>query len=75
MIDRRHESPAVAAIQFALTAEGGVAFLNCWFYDEFDIIKRVWPECTAAAFPCGRHGPADHAGRGAHVVSPEPWAS
>ena len=30
MIDRRHESPAVAAIQFALTAEGGVAFLNCW---------------------------------------------
>lgn len=74
MIDRRYESPAVAAIQFALTAEGGVAFLNCWFYGEFDIIKRVWSECPAA-FPYGRHGPADHAGRDANDVSPEPWGS
>lgn len=44
------KSAAVAAIQFALEAEEGLAFLRCWNYGEFDAIRREWPEAPESVY-------------------------
>lgn len=33
---------AVAAIQFALETDDGLAFLRCWNEGNFDTIRREW---------------------------------
>jgi hypothetical protein len=42
--------PAVAAIQFALTTDEGLAFLRCWNEGNFDAIRREWPEAPPSVF-------------------------
>lgn len=41
---------AVAALQFALTAEDGIAFLRLWNEGEFDACRREWPEAPVAVY-------------------------
>jgi len=38
------DSAAVAAIQFALHGEEGMAFLRCWNEGNFDACREEWPE-------------------------------
>ena len=38
------QNAAVAAIQFALETDDGLAFLRCWNEGNFDTIRREWPE-------------------------------
>ena len=41
---------AVAAIQFALETDEGLAFLRCWNEGNFEAIRREWPEAPEAVF-------------------------
>lgn len=41
---------AIAAIQFALITEEGLAFLDCWNHGDFDSIRREWPDAPEAVF-------------------------
>ena len=41
-----------AAIEFALedaTGEG-MAFLRCWLYGDFDVIRKEWPEAPESVY-------------------------
>lgn len=40
----------LAAIQFALSTEDGLAFLRLWNEGEFDLIRRDWPDAPEAVF-------------------------
>ena len=44
------QNAAVAAIQFALETDDGMAFLRCWNEGNFDAIRREWPEAPEAVF-------------------------
>ena len=44
------QNAAVAAIQFALETDEGLAFLRCWNEGNFDAIRREWPEAPEAVF-------------------------
>lgn len=44
------QNAAVAAIQFALNTDEGLAFLRCWNEGNFDAIRREWPEAPDAVF-------------------------
>jgi 3-polyprenyl-4-hydroxybenzoate decarboxylase len=44
------QNAAVAAIQFALETDDGLAFLRCWKEGNFDAIRREWPEAPVAVF-------------------------
>ena len=44
------QNAAVAAIQFALETDDGLAFLRCWNEGNFDTIRREWPEAPEAVF-------------------------
>ncbi len=41
---------AVAAIQFALETDDGMAFLRCWNEGDFDSIRKEWPEAPKEVF-------------------------
>lgn len=41
---------AVAAIQFALRDNEGMAFLRCWNQGDFDSIRREWPDAPEEVF-------------------------
>ncbi|MDQ0655137.1 hypothetical protein [Pseudomonas cedrina] len=41
---------AVAAIQFAIRGEEGLAFLRCWNEGNFDAIRNEWPEAPEEVF-------------------------
>lgn len=41
---------AVAAIQFALDCEEGLAFLRCWNQGDFDTCRKEWPEAPAECY-------------------------
>ena len=41
---------AVAAIQFALETDDGLAFLRCWNEGNFEAIRREWPEAPVSVF-------------------------
>lgn len=41
---------SVAAIEFALAAEDGLAFLRNWNQGEFDVCRREWPEAPADCY-------------------------
>lgn len=41
---------AVAAIQFALETDDGLAFLRCWNDADFDSIREEWPEAPDEVF-------------------------
>lgn len=41
---------AVAAIQFALETDDGMAFLSCWNEGDFDSIREEWPEAPEDIF-------------------------
>lgn len=41
---------ACAAIEFALGAEEGLAFLHAWQHGDFDVIRREWPEAPQSVF-------------------------
>ncbi|CAG9169911.1 helix-turn-helix domain-containing protein [Cupriavidus pinatubonensis] len=43
-------SAAVAAIQFALTADEGMEYLRCWNQGEFDACRREWPEASSDCY-------------------------
>ena len=55
-------SASVAAIQFALSGEDGLAFLRCWNEGDFDACRREWPEapveCYIGADPLAAAPPA-----------------
>lgn len=40
----------VAAIQFALTNDEGMAFLRCWNEGEFDRCHKWWPEAPDTCY-------------------------
>ncbi len=44
------QDAAVAAIQFALETDDGLAFLRCWNEGNFDAIRREWPETPVEVF-------------------------
>ncbi len=44
------QDAAVAAIQFALDAEEGMAFLHRWNQGDFDVCRREWPEAPEAVY-------------------------
>lgn len=48
--DLSAQSPAVAAIEFAVRAGDGLSFLACWLQGDFDTIRNDWPDCPTAAF-------------------------
>lgn len=41
---------AVAAIEFALTADEGMEYLRCWNEGEFDACRREWPEAPSDCY-------------------------
>lgn len=41
---------AVAAIQFTLEIDEGLAFLRCWTEGDFDAIREEWPEAPKEVF-------------------------
>lgn len=41
---------AVAAIQFALETDDGLAFLRCWNEGNFEAVRREWPEAPEDVF-------------------------
>jgi hypothetical protein len=41
---------AIAAIQFALKADEGMAWLRCWNEGDFDACRREWPETPEECF-------------------------
>lgn len=41
---------AVAAIQFALETDEGLAFLRCWNEGDFSSIREEWPEAPEDIF-------------------------
>jgi hypothetical protein len=43
-------NPAVAAIEFALEDDSPMEFLRCWFYGDFDAIRREWPDAPEEVF-------------------------
>jgi len=59
---RDSSEPAVAAIQFALAAEEGMAFLRCWNEGNFAACRREWPDapddCYLGADPLLKDGKA-----------------
>jgi hypothetical protein len=44
------QNAAVAAIQFALETDEGLAFLRCWNEGNFEAIRREWPEVPVSVF-------------------------
>ena len=48
--DMQTQNAAVAAIQFALETDDGMAFLRCWNEGNFEAIRREWPEAPEAVF-------------------------
>lgn len=46
----QRQNAAVAAIQFALETDEGLAFLRCWNEGNFEAIRREWPEAPDAVF-------------------------
>lgn len=53
MTDKKTPSrpePAVAAIEFALTTDEGLAFLGCWNEGEFEAIRSEWPDAPEEVF-------------------------
>ncbi len=44
------QNSAVAAIQFALETDDGLAFLRCWNEGNFEAIRREWPEAPVSVF-------------------------
>lgn len=50
MADTSSPSPAVAAIEFALDDEDGMAFLRCWLHGDFDAVRKEWPEAPEAIY-------------------------
>lgn len=47
-VDRQHA--AVAAIEYSLTTDEGTEFLRCWFYGNFEAIRKEWPDAPEAVF-------------------------
>jgi hypothetical protein len=43
-------TPAIAAIEYALKADEGMAFLRCWLHGDFDVIRDEWPDAPQAVF-------------------------
>lgn len=41
---------AVAAVQFALSADEGMEFLRCWNQGDFDVCRREWPEAPETVY-------------------------
>ncbi|QIR16578.1 hypothetical protein [Shewanella aestuarii] len=50
IIDSEYINPAVAAIEYALTAEEGMTFLRLWNEGEFDIIREEWHDVPDEVF-------------------------
>ncbi|WP_339118912.1 hypothetical protein [Halomonas sp. BMC6] len=48
-LEQRCDS-AIAAIQFALETDEGLAFLRCWNEGDFDAIRDEWPEAPEEVF-------------------------
>lgn len=46
----RSNDAAIEAMKFALTADEGMAFLNCWLHGDFDSIRKEWPEAPEVVF-------------------------
>lgn len=44
------KNAAVAAIQFALETDDGLAFLRCWNEGNFEAIRQEWPEAPDVIF-------------------------
>jgi antitoxin component of MazEF toxin-antitoxin module len=40
----------LAAMKFAIRADEGMAFLQCWLHGDFDAIRKEWPEAPEAVF-------------------------
>lgn len=43
-------SPAVAAIEYALSHDEGLLFLRYWFQGEFDVLRNEWEDIPDAVF-------------------------
>lgn len=44
------EKAAMAAIDFALSADEGSTFLRLWRNGDFDAIRKEWPEAPSSVF-------------------------
>lgn len=44
------KNPAIAAIEYALKADEGLPFLQCWLHGQFAEIRKEWPDCPDACF-------------------------
>jgi len=49
-VERAEPNPAVAAIEFALDADEGLDFLHAWFYGDFDVCRKEWPDAPEACY-------------------------
>lgn len=50
MVNMHENDAAVAAIQFALETDEGLAFLRCWNEGDFDAIRLEWPDAPEEVF-------------------------
>ena len=41
---------ALEAMKYALNAEEGMAFLQCWLHGNFSAIRKEWPDAPEAVF-------------------------
>lgn len=67
---------AAAAIQYALSAEEGMAFLRCWNEGNFDSCRREWPDAPATCYLgvdplLKQEGPRDAGRRAPRQILPE----
>lgn len=46
-----HGNAAIAAIEYALRADEGLVFLECWLHGQFDIIRNEWSDAPDAIIP------------------------
>lgn len=67
------QDAAIEAIQFALEADEGIAWLRCWNEGDFDACRREWPETPEKCFIGA--DPLHPATRSAPVAAQAPAAS
>lgn len=46
----RADSAAIEAMRFAVEADGGMAFIQCWLAGDFDTIRKEWPMAPKGIF-------------------------
>ena len=49
-LESLNNDASVAAIQFALETDDGLAFLRCWNEGDFDSIRKEWSEAPESVF-------------------------